>query len=124
MLKEITIEKPTSPNPFALLTAGSMRWQCPWWTYTSNHPPVLAVCPSGKRDSGGCIQREGTFALSVVGEALRNQTFRCDTCSCRDVDKTAYMFIPRRRIFPPPASLAAARASPASSKADTRPESM
>ena len=52
------------------------------------------MCPSGKRDSGGCIQREGTFTLSVVGEALRDQAFRCGTCSGRDVDKAAHMSIP------------------------------
>lgn len=80
MLKEITIgtaQKLTSPNPFALLTAGRPDggvnvMAVSWWTYASNHPPVLAVCLSKKGYSGGCIQREGTFTLSVVGEALRH----------------------------------------------------
>ena len=89
----------TAPAPFALLSArkadGSDNLMAvSWWTYLSNHPPMLGVCLSKKGLSGSLIEANGCFSLNVVGTALKEAAFRCGTCSGRDRDKAAEFGVP------------------------------
>lgn len=89
----------TAPAPFALLSVrkadGSDNLMAvSWWTYLSNHPPMLGVCLSKKGLSGSLIERSGVFSLNVVGEALKDAALQCGRCSGRDHDKAAEFGIP------------------------------
>ena len=100
----------TAPAPFALLSArradGSDNLMAvSWWTYLSNHPPMLGVCLSKKGLSGSLIEKSGVFTLSVVGEALRDAALACGRCSGRDHDKAAEFGIPLEAASTVPASL-------------------
>ena len=84
----------TAPAPFALLSARKADgtdnlMAVSWWTYLSNHPPMLGVCLSKKGLSHALIEETGVFTLSVVGEALRDAALQCGRCSGRDRDKAA-----------------------------------
>ena len=100
----------TAPAPFALLSArkadgGDNLAAVSWWTYLSNHPPMLGVCLSKKGLSGSLIEETGVFTLSVVGEALRDAALACGRCSGRDRDKAAEFGVPLEAASAIPASL-------------------
>ena len=100
----------TAPAPFALLSArkadGSDNLMAvSWWTYLSNHPPMLGVCLSKKGLSGSLIEQTGFFTLSVVGEALRDAALACGRCSGRERDKAAEFGIPLEPAASIPGSL-------------------
>lgn len=82
----------TAPAPFGLLSTlredGSTNLMAlSWWTYLSNHPPMLGVCLSKKGLSGSRIEATGEFGLSIVGDRLREAALRCGGCSGRTVNK-------------------------------------
>ena len=112
-MTEITLgqaQRLTAPAPFALLSArredGSDNLMAvSWWTYLSNHPPMLGVCLSKKGLSGSLIRKNGVFTLSVVGEELRSAALACGRCSGRDHDKAAEFDIPLEAASVIPASL-------------------
>ena len=100
----------TAPAPFALLSARRADgvdnlMAVSWWTYLSNHPPMLGVCLSKKGLSGSLIEQTGVFTLSVVGEALQDAALACGRCSGRDHDKAAEFGIPLEAAAAIPASL-------------------
>ncbi len=89
----------TAPAPFALLCVrkadGSDNLTAvSWWTYLSNHPPMLGVCLSKKGLSGSLIEQTGVFTLNVVGEALKDAALACGRCSGREHDKAAEFGVP------------------------------
>lgn len=96
-MKNISIgqaQRLTAPAPFGLLSVrrndgGTNLMAVSWWTYLSNHPPMLGVCLSKKGLSGSLITESGEFALSIVGENLREAALNCGRCSGRDTDKAA-----------------------------------
>ena len=112
-MTEITLgqaQRLTAPAPFALLSArradGSDNLMAvSWWTYLSNHPPMLGVCLSKKGLSGSLIERSGFFTLSVVGEALANAALACGRCSGREHDKAAEFGVPLEAASAVPGSL-------------------
>jgi len=65
-----------------------------WWTWLSNHPPMLGVCLSDKGCSGTLIRSSGEFALSIVGEDLKQQSLSCGRCHGFDRDKASEFGIP------------------------------
>lgn len=92
-------QKLASPAPFALLSVkredGKTNLMAlSWWSFLSNHPPMLGVCLSKKGLSGSLIEKNGEFALSLVGPALKDSAFRCGCCSGRVVDKAEDFGIP------------------------------
>ncbi len=92
-------QKLASPAPFALLSAkredGKTNLMAvSWWCFLSNHPPMLGVCLSKKGLSGSLIEKNGEFALSLVGPALKDSAFRCGCCSGRVTDKAEEFGIP------------------------------
>ena len=101
-MSEINIgqaQRLTAPAPFALLSArredGTDNLMAvSWWTYLSNHPPMLGACLSKKGLSGTLIEKNGCFSLSIVGEALRDAALACGRCSGRDHDKAAEFNVP------------------------------
>lgn len=101
-MNDITIgqaQRLTAPAPFALLSVrkpdGSDNLMAvSWWTYLSNHPPMLGVCLSRKGLSGSLIEKTGVFTLNVVGEALKDAALQCGHCSGREHDKAAEFGIP------------------------------
>lgn len=83
-----------APSPFALLSSmkpdGSTNLMAvSWWTFLSNHPPLIGACLSKKGASGQYITEHGEFALSLVGEKLEQAALNCGRCSGRDTDKAA-----------------------------------
>lgn len=94
-MTDITIgqaQRLTAPSPFGLLSTlkddGSTNLMAvSWWTYLTNHPPMIGVCLSKKGYSGSLIEKNGEFALSIVGEELREKAKKCGTCSGRTIDK-------------------------------------
>ena len=100
----------TAPSPFGLLSTRQADgitnlMAVSWWTYLSNHPPMLGVCLSRKGLSGSLIEETGVFTLSVVGEALRDAALACGRCSGREHDKAAEFGIPLEAASTIPASL-------------------
>lgn len=92
-------QKLTAPAPFGLLSTrkpdgGTNLMAVSWWTYLSNHPPMLGVCLSRKGLSGALIEETGEFGLSIVGEPLKEAALRCGTCSGRTTDKASAFGIP------------------------------
>ena len=92
-------QKLTAPAPFGLLSTkkpdgGTNLMAVSWWTYLSNHPPMLGVCLSKKGLSGSLIEENGEFGLSIVGEALKDAALRCGGVSGRKADKAAEFGIP------------------------------
>lgn len=92
-------QKLTAPAPFGLLSTlkedGTTNLMAiSWWTYLTNHPPMIGVCLSKKGLSGSLIEKNGEFALSIVGETLKNSAIKCGTCSGRDNDKALKFDIP------------------------------
>jgi len=88
------VQKLTSPNPFALVSTmrpdgGANLMALSWWTFVSNHPPMVAVALSKKGWSGELITANGEFGLNIVDESLAKAAFSCGTCSGRKVDKPA-----------------------------------
>lgn len=86
------VQKLTSPNPFALVSTlrpdgGANLMALSWWTFVSNHPPMVAVALSKKGWSGELIAENGEFGLNIVDESLAKAAFSCGTCSGRAVDK-------------------------------------
>jgi len=82
----------TTPAPFGLVSTkkedGSTNLMAvSWWTYLSNHPPMLGVCLSKKGLSGSLIEKNGEFALNIVGEKLKEAALNCGRCSGRTVNK-------------------------------------
>jgi len=102
MIENLTIgqaQKLSAPAPFALVSVqkedGSTNLMAAsWWTWLSNHPPMLGVCLSNKGMSGALIARSGEFALSLVGEALKEPALSCGHCHGFDRDKAAEFGIP------------------------------
>lgn len=94
-MKEITIgqaQRLTSPAPFGILSTNDGEGKTnlmavSWWTYLTNHPPMLGVCLSNKGYSGELIRRTGEFALNIVGEELKEEGLKCGQCSGRSTDK-------------------------------------
>lgn len=89
----------TAPAPFGLVSSlkddgGTNLMAVSWWTYLSNHPPMLGVCLSKKGLTGSLIEKTGEFALNVVGEELKDTAIKCGACSGRTVDKAAELGIP------------------------------
>lgn len=92
-------QKLTAPAPFGLLSTkkpdgGTNLMAVSWWTYLSNHPPMLGVCLSKKGLSGSLIEENGEFGLSIVGENLKEAALRCGSVSGRKADKAAEFGIP------------------------------
>lgn len=82
----------TTPAPFGLVCTkkedGSANLMAvSWWTYLSNHPPMLGVCLSKKGLSGKLIEANGEFCLCIVGEGLKEAALNCGRCSGRTVNK-------------------------------------
>lgn len=94
-MKEISIgqaQKLTAPAPFGLLATtlddGTTNLMAvSWWTYLSNHPPMIGVCLSKKGISGAQIEKNGEFVLNIVGEGIRDAALQCGRCSGRDKNK-------------------------------------
>ena len=94
-MKEITIaqaQRLSAPCPFALLSTCrddglTNLMAVSWWSYLSNHPPMLGVCLSKKGLSGSLIEKNAEFALSIVGESLRDAALKCGVCSGRERNK-------------------------------------
>ena len=89
----------TTPAPFGLVSSlrddgGTNLMAVSWWTYLSNHPPMLGVCLSKKGLTGSLIEKTGEFALNVVSEELKDTAIKCGSCSGRTVDKAAEFGIP------------------------------
>ena len=89
----------TSHAPFALLSSkkedGKTNLMAvSWWTFLSNRPPMLGVCLSRKGLSGSLIEKNGEFALNLVGPDCQESAFRCGCCSGRSVDKAEEYHIP------------------------------
>lgn len=85
-------QRMSAPCPFALLGTKSAEGTAnfmavSWWTYLSNHPPMLGVCLSNKGYSGGVIKEQKEFSLCLVGEQMRAAALECGRCSGRTVDK-------------------------------------
>lgn len=95
-MEAITIaqaQKLTSPHPFGLLCTRKEEGSCnlmavSWWTFLSNHPPMLGVCLSKKGLSGSLIQKTGEFSLCIVDTSLRSAAKSCGSCSGREHDKS------------------------------------
>ncbi len=112
-MTELTLgqaQRLTAPAPFALLCVrkadGSDNLMAvSWWTYLSNHPPMLGVCLSKKGLSGSLIERGGVFTLSVVGEQLQDAALQCGRCSGREHDKAREFGIPLEKASAVEASL-------------------
>lgn len=104
-MTEITIgqaQRLTAPCPFGLLSTlkedGTTNLMAiSWWTYLSNHPATIGVCLSKKGLSGSLIEKNGEFALSIVGEELKDKAIKCGRCSGRTVDKIAEFGIPTEK---------------------------
>lgn len=100
-MEKLTIgqaQRLSAPSPFALLgtkSAGGKEnfMAVSWWTYLSNHPPMLGACLSDKGYSGAVIRETGEFTLSLVGESLREAALRCGACSGRNTDKISMLGI-------------------------------
>lgn len=88
----------SAPSPFALLGTKNAEGKenfmaVSWWTYLSNHPPMLGVCLSDRGYSGAVIRETGEFTLNLVGESLRESALKCGMCSGRNTDKIAALGI-------------------------------
>lgn len=86
------VQRALSPSPFALVTARKEDGRTnlmalSWWTFVSNHPPMLAIATSNRGCTGSCIRRTGEFGLCLVGEGLEEKAMRCGTCSGSSCDK-------------------------------------
>ena len=88
-----------SPAPFALLS--SLRddgktnvMAVSWWCPLSSRPPMLGVCLSQKGLSGSLIEKQGEFALNLVGAELKDAALKCGGCSGRGTDKAEEFCIP------------------------------
>ena len=100
-MEKLTIgqaQRLSAPCPFALLgtkSAGGKEnfMAVSWWTYLSNHPPMLGVCLSDKGYSGAVIRETGEFTLNLVGESLREAALKCGACSGRSTDKISALGI-------------------------------
>ena len=111
-MTELTIgqaQRLTAPAPFALLSVRQDDGRdnlmaVSWWTYLSNHPPMLGVCLSKKGLSGSLIEKRGCFTLSLVGDKLREAALACGRCSGREHDKAAEFGIPLEAATTIPAS--------------------
>ena len=95
-MEAITIaqaQKLTSPHPFGLLCTRKEEGSCnlmavSWWTFLSNHPPMLGVCLSKKGLSGSLIQKTGEFSLVSASRAA----FECRLVSQTEAgDHTFYL---------------------------------
>lgn len=101
-MQNITIsqaQKLSAPTPFGLLSvrredSGTNLMAVSWWTFLSNHPPMLGVCLSKKGFSHSRIEAESEFALNLVGKDLKAAALSCGTCSGRTHDKAAEFNIP------------------------------
>ncbi len=98
----------SSPNPFALVVSvrpdGEMNLAAvSWWTYVSNHPPMIAVALSKKGLSGECITAEKVFSLCIPDRSLAKEAFYCGTVSGRKEDKAAVSGIALERAVDGPA---------------------
>lgn len=94
-MKEFTFaqaQKLSSPSPFALVCAleedGRTNLACfSWWTFLSNSPASLLFCAKHGRYTAQCAARASSFALCLVGEAIKDAAFRCGTVSGQRVHK-------------------------------------
>ena len=101
-MNELTIgqaQSLTAPAPFGLLSTrladGTTNLMAvSWWTYLSNHPPMLGVCLSKKGLSGSRIAETGEFGLSIPGDEIREAALQCGMCSGRAVKKAEEFGIP------------------------------
>jgi flavin reductase (DIM6/NTAB) family NADH-FMN oxidoreductase RutF len=89
----------TAPAPFGLLSVKrpdgrTNLMAISWWTYLTNHPPMIGVCLSKKGLSGELIRGSGEFALNIVGCGLAERALKCGQCSGRTVDKAEQFEIP------------------------------
>src|SRR5659263_63755 len=94
-MKNITIsdaQKLSSPNPFCLVTAiddnGKTNLTAvSWWTYVSNHPPMLVVCLSTKGYSNELIKRNKQFGVCLIDASIADKAMKCGQSTGRTVDK-------------------------------------
>lgn len=92
------IQKLTSPHPFALVSSLKENGETnlmaiSWWSYASNHPASLVICLSKKGYTHELIEKNGEFALNIVGDCVKGAAFQCGTCSGRTVDKASQFHI-------------------------------
>ena len=85
-------QKLTAPAPFGLIgtkkeNGDTNLMAISWWTYLTNHPPMIGVCLSNKGLSGTLIKQNREFTLSIVGEDLKESGLKCGQCSGRTTDK-------------------------------------
>ncbi len=87
-----SMQKHTSPNPFALVSTKKPNGETnlaalSWWTYLSNHPATIGIALSRKGYSGELIEKNGEFGLNLADETLKEKAFLCGTCSGREINK-------------------------------------
>lgn len=88
------VQRALSPSPFALVTSlkedgRTNLMALSWWTFVSNHPPMLAIATSDRGCTGRCIRRTGEFGLCLAEEGLEEKALQCGTCSGGSCDKAA-----------------------------------
>lgn len=55
----------------------------------SNNPPLIGFAISGRSYTGELLVKTKRAVLSIPGEAIAEQAFKCGTASGRNVDKAA-----------------------------------
>ena len=94
-MEKITIseaQKYTSPNSISLICAKTPKGTTnltaiSWWTYLSNHPPMIGFAISKKSYTGELILNSGKAVLSIPGVEIANEAYQCGCVSGRDVNK-------------------------------------
>lgn len=95
-MERITIteaEKKTSPNSISLICTkaadGSTNLTTvSWWTYLSNHPPMIGFAVSKKSYCFECLTSNKQVVLSIPGKSIAAEAYKCGCFSGRDINKS------------------------------------
>lgn len=86
-------QKKTSPNPITLVCVerpdnSTNLTAVSWWTYLTNHPPMIGFSVSQKSYCAELIPSSKGIMLCIPSKNIINETFNCGCFSGRDVNKS------------------------------------
>ena len=94
-MKQITFDealKQTAPHSVSLISSltpegnTNLAAVC-WWTFLESEPPMIGFSMANESYTCELLKKSGKTVLSIPGESIADEAFKCGTASGRDVNK-------------------------------------
>jgi flavin reductase (DIM6/NTAB) family NADH-FMN oxidoreductase RutF len=58
-----------------------------WWTFLESEPPMIGFSMANESYTCRLLKKNGKTVLSIPGETIADEAFKCGTVSGRDINK-------------------------------------